>query len=226
LDGEGGHDGVLEFLDQFFGLGTLDLHRGALLDGGELRLVVGEHVDALVEGPDEGVGVHAADEFEVRVLLEHEGHDLDEILDVGRIFLLLGVEVARDEHVVVQEHDRSVVVPVEQAVLLGSEPVEEGLGIALGGEAVPLGEDEGVFVCADGDVELVIKPFQVLDQQLVRLLHEHHVGVALLKPLLELLQLPLLIQEGLSKVGREMGSVGLHAELTCLVDVQDLVDAV
>ena len=223
LYGEGGHDGVLEFLDQFFSLAALDLHRSSLLDRGELLLAVGEQVQPLVEGLDERVGVHAADNLELGVLFEDDGHDLDEVPDVGGVLLLLGVEVAGDEHVGVEEHEGGVLVPVEEGELVGREPVEEGLRGVVGVEAGALGEDEGVLVRADADEEVVLELLQVLDQHLVWLLHEHDVRVALLQPLLELLQLPLLVQERLSVVRVEVRQVRLHSQSARLVDVQHFV---
>ena len=224
LEGQSGHYRILVLFDQLLSLLGLHLHRGPLFDGSEDVCGVGEHEDPLVEGGDVGVGVHPADYVELGVLLEDDGHDLLEVLDVLLVLLGLGVQVPRNEHVAVEEHGAGVLVPVEQVPFLLLQPLQHLAGPELLVEAVPFGEDESVLVRADLDEVLLLELLEVLHQQLIGLLDEDHVSHRLVHALLELLQLFLLVQERLLEIRLVLLQVLLRTAPLCVVQVQNLED--
>lgn len=71
-------------------------------------------------------------------------------------------------------------VPVQQTVLFRSESIEQRLQFLLFGESGPFGENESVFIGTDGNEEVVFEFLEVIDQQLIGLLHKNYISIALL----------------------------------------------
>lgn len=75
----------------------------------------------LVDIGDKTIGVESCNNLEVVVFLDEHWHDSHQFFDVNCIFCFFGVEVPRDEEVVVQEEVGVVFTPVEEVLFLGGE---------------------------------------------------------------------------------------------------------
>ena len=117
-----------------------------------------------------------------------------------------------------------MLVPVQQVPFLLFQPLQHLAGPELLVEAVPFGKNERVLVRADLNKVLLLELLEVLHQQLIRLLDEDHVSHRLVHPLLELLQLFLLVQERLLKIRLVLLQILLCVAGLCLVQVQYLED--